>query len=75
MFTTPAGKKFHAFDTKDKIILEGKEASVTLQSPRVIAAVTPSKIYPCSFNGGKWQFVWKNGTAFESEAVLTLKSK
>lgn len=74
-FTLPAGKKFSAFDTKDKIVLEGKDASVTLQSPRVIAALTPSKTFPCSFNGGPWQFVWKNGTVFETEAVLTLKSK
>ena len=74
-FSLPAGKKFRAWDTPEQIVLEGKDASVTLQSPRVIAAVTPSKTYPCSFNGGKWQFLWKNGTAFESEAVLTLKSK
>ena len=74
-FSLPAGKKFRAWDTKDKIVLEGKEATIALQSPRVIAAVTPSETFPCSFNGGTWQFLWKNGTAFKSEAVLTLKSK
>lgn len=74
-FSLPAGKKFRAWDNKKQIVLDGKEASVSLQSPRVIAALTPSRIFPCSFNGGTWQFLWKNGTEFESEAVLTLKSK
>ena len=71
-----AGKKPpRTWDVPNEIALEGPAFRVTLKSKRVIASLrregTP---FPCSLDGGLWQFRWEKGeTLLEREAVLVVE--
>lgn len=63
------------WDVPDEITLEGKTCRVSLRAKRVIASLrrkgTP---FPCSLDGGLWQFRWEKGeTLLEREAVLAVE--
>ena len=71
-----AGKKPpRTWDVPGEIALESPAFRVTLKSKRVIASLRRKGApFPCSFDGGLWQFRWEKGeTRLEREAVLVVE--
>ncbi|MBR7104820.1 MAG: hypothetical protein IKC65_07745 [Lentisphaeria bacterium] len=74
-FVLSGNKKIRFWDVPRQLTLAGKEAEVTLQAPRAIASLSRDRNYPCSLNGGRWQYQWRKEDTLTDEAVLLLKAK
>ena len=74
-FVLAGEKLLRTWDVPGEIALESPAFRVILKSKRVIASLrrkgTP---FPCSLDGGLWQFRWEKGeTLLEREAVLVVE--
>ncbi|MBQ7207896.1 MAG: hypothetical protein IJS01_08880 [Lentisphaeria bacterium] len=74
-FVLGGKKPPRTWDVPGEIVLESPAFRVTLKSKRVIASLRrKGAVFPCSLDGGLWQFRWEKGeTLLEREAVLVVE--
>ena len=74
-FVLGGKKPPRTWDVPNEIALENPAFRVTLKAKRVIASLRrKGSPFPCSLDGGLWQFRWEKGeTLLEREAVLVVE--